>query len=668
MAYELIYTSSRYGVNPGESGFCTVAYTQGLSANMIKLLEGLSIYSPYFPHYEENAFKNPVSFSHYLCNMAGQNFHILSRICFCGLDYTKRSNKLAHHIVLTEQETLSLPNGPASVLLAPGMMREQWNEQPKIFESSPKIQVNNSFFTSATTWEEHTGDAGWSAVIINKYLENPQKAVWFLFDPLEQTKLLNLVDEALNLLPETQRWQVTFNTYTTTLPIGVSCNWRFCPGNSTLLNDVRKNHNSFIFDLRKKMSNAPNTPLAEYARTGVKAVEDIKSPLFIIKADSTISSFDNNDEIMVSKKTKASNYVHRKSLFATYVLILIIVLTFSGICAFFLLHRMNQELDQKPTPQTTGNTVQQDSSNTTTSNNPEDDKVELPLSNSDFSNLNTVQGEWSFRKYSNNTQGSEKIIGIWFNNEDDFFEDIYDNRLERRKVSNDSLTGKIAAENTNAQQKDDFSFDLIYDNDFIKLRSNIPGNGIAIILTNYRALIPVYKNGDTYIIVFCPSENSYRTFNNKTLIWETLQNQQKYPMPLFKDIYNEEIKNFIKQCEGTIKQYKDVIKQCEDTIKQYKAQIEQGKGKIKQCEDVIKQCKGTIKQYEGKIKQCEEAIKSEQDTSSLIVLCNYISKYEEIESTNCIEITQKNMIKKARQRFYNELLNTFKPNNENEKK
>ena len=46
MAFELIYTSVPKGIKPGSSGFCTVAYTNGLAGNVVLKLEGMSAYKP----------------------------------------------------------------------------------------------------------------------------------------------------------------------------------------------------------------------------------------------------------------------------------------------------------------------------------------------------------------------------------------------------------------------------------------------------------------------------------------------------------------------------------------------------------------------------------------------------------------------------------------------
>ena len=44
MSQELIYTSAPRGLKPGSQGFCTVAYSRGMSANLMQQLESLSGY------------------------------------------------------------------------------------------------------------------------------------------------------------------------------------------------------------------------------------------------------------------------------------------------------------------------------------------------------------------------------------------------------------------------------------------------------------------------------------------------------------------------------------------------------------------------------------------------------------------------------------------------
>ena len=72
MAFELVYTSAPKGIRIGSSGFCVVACTNGLSANLVSQMEGLSAYKPYFPHYDASAALNPVAYSHYIYTSSGQ--------------------------------------------------------------------------------------------------------------------------------------------------------------------------------------------------------------------------------------------------------------------------------------------------------------------------------------------------------------------------------------------------------------------------------------------------------------------------------------------------------------------------------------------------------------------------------------------------------------------
>lgn len=271
MAFELVYTSIPHGIKQGTSGFCTAAYTNGLGPNVIMLLEGLSGYKPVFPHYDANAGKNPVSFSHYICSVAGKSTHVLSRVCFCGLDYTKRSNKLAHHIVPNMEEMDMLKTGPASVFHSPDLFLDNWTGEPRLYDSPKKLPHFSIPFHKADVWASYAGDAGWAGVLAQYYLDNPGKPAFIVFDPLVHTDLLSLVDEAIQLIPEKDRWKVTFNTYLTTLPAGVQCAWRFCVAGSDIINVAKRTPGSLILDLTRPMGAATgNSPLLQQARTGVQ--------------------------------------------------------------------------------------------------------------------------------------------------------------------------------------------------------------------------------------------------------------------------------------------------------------------------------------------------------------------------------------------------------------
>lgn len=277
MAFELIYTSMPRGVKLGSSGFCTVAYTNGLAANYITQLERMSAYKPCFPHYDEHATENPVAYSHYIISTSGMTAHILSRVCFYGLDYTKRSNKLAHHIVLTANEAATAA-GPAAICLNRNLFRTEWNDEPQLFAQQKTIEPPAVCSHIASVWAEYTGDAGWAGTLAQSFIDSPSKPVFIVYDPLKHKNILNLVEEALQLLPADKRWQVSYNTYFYSVPAGVQCNWRFCVADPDVLREARRVAGTLIIDLTKELPPAGNGKLENSARSGI--VEEQKAPLY----------------------------------------------------------------------------------------------------------------------------------------------------------------------------------------------------------------------------------------------------------------------------------------------------------------------------------------------------------------------------------------------------
>ena len=272
MAYELIYTSVPQGLKAGSSGFCTAAYTKGLAANVVMLLESLSAYKPCFQLNDVNELANPVSFVHLRYENSGKILHILSRISFYGTDYTGRTNKLAHHVVCEQLEASVVQAGPASVFRQSGLFRTDWNEPPQLFSQQIKINPPAVKFRKAVTWESYTGDAGWAGVLAKQFVETPDKPVFIIFDPLKHPDTFLLVEEALQLLPPEKRWSVTFNTYFNTLPPGMKCAWRFCLADAPCLKEARRIPGVRVIDLTNPAPVIESDPMIECARSGVAPV------------------------------------------------------------------------------------------------------------------------------------------------------------------------------------------------------------------------------------------------------------------------------------------------------------------------------------------------------------------------------------------------------------
>src|SRR4051794_25621332 len=133
MSQELIYTSAPKGLKLGARGLCTVASTPGMAKNLADRLESLSGYRHLFPPGSPEAHLNPANFSYLRFVLGGQTYYLLSRIADAGLDYTQRTNKLAHHVVLHPSE---LPTaGPAWLASQPGVFETTWNRDPELIPS-----------------------------------------------------------------------------------------------------------------------------------------------------------------------------------------------------------------------------------------------------------------------------------------------------------------------------------------------------------------------------------------------------------------------------------------------------------------------------------------------------------------------------------------------------
>ncbi|MFI4852644.1 MAG: hypothetical protein ACIAZJ_26330 [Gimesia chilikensis] len=266
MSQEIVYTSAPKGLKPGSRGFCTVIATQGMARNLAERLESLSGYRHAFAVHDENAHLNPVNYSHLKITVGGQEYSVLSRICDAGQDYTGRTNKLAHHVALARSERP--PAGPAYQLQQPGFCVEEWDSQTRFTEMNcHHLSSDHPPLTQCTSWSRWC-DAGWAGVLAQSALEGKNQTQTIIFPVEAGSSTLALVAEALQLLPEKKRWEVTFSTYFTKLPAGVDCQWRFVLDGTPEAGVARRNPRMPLIDLCADLGNAPEGPLVEAARTG----------------------------------------------------------------------------------------------------------------------------------------------------------------------------------------------------------------------------------------------------------------------------------------------------------------------------------------------------------------------------------------------------------------
>ncbi|QGQ25816.1 hypothetical protein F1728_25470 [Gimesia benthica] len=266
MSQEIVYTSAPQGLKPSSRGFCTVIATQGMARNLTERLESLSGYRHAFAVHDENSHLNPVNYSHLKVTVGGQEYSVLSRICDAGQDYTGRTNKLAHHVALTRSERP--PAGPAYQLQKPGFCVEEWDSQTRYTEMNcHHLSGDHPPLTQCTSWSRWC-DAGWAGVLAQSVLEGKNQTQTIIFPVEAGSSTLALVAEALQLLSEKKRWEVTFSTYFTKLPAGVDCQWRFVLDGTLEADAARRNPRMQVIDLCADLGTAPEGTLVEAARTG----------------------------------------------------------------------------------------------------------------------------------------------------------------------------------------------------------------------------------------------------------------------------------------------------------------------------------------------------------------------------------------------------------------
>ncbi|HEY2251074.1 MAG TPA: hypothetical protein VGH74_08440, partial [Planctomycetaceae bacterium] len=305
MSFELLYTSAPKGLSAGSRGFCTVVCTQGMPAPLMAALESLSAYRHIYPAGDRHAAKNPVAWSHLKMNVAGRAYHVLSRIADFGLDYSQRGNKLAHHVALEAAEQTS--GGPAFLLAQPGAMETEWDGQPRLLPAGRQLRAGSQPPAVCAAWQALTGDAGWAGVLAESFLTNPNRQIYIVFKP--GMDLLPLMTEAIALLPAESRWDVTFSTYFTSLPPGVTCGWRGVLSGSPEAEQGKKFGKALHIDLCQPVPLAKGGALVQAARTGRAAPTTGNGPQFATAAaDSTGSEPDGEWELRPTAEEGVVNF------------------------------------------------------------------------------------------------------------------------------------------------------------------------------------------------------------------------------------------------------------------------------------------------------------------------------------------------------------------------
>lgn len=286
MGLELVYTSARKGLKPGSVGFCTVAMSRRMSPTLAATLESLSGYRHLCTAENTSYTDNPVNFCHYLIPDRGRVARVIARIGAAPADYTGRTNKLAHFVVLDAAE---LPlAGPAWLLERPGLMLEAWGGEPRWIEKATAIPAGDSVSAPCAAWQRVTGDAGWAGDLLGRFCDRPESPVHVLCKP--GTPVLALFAEAMALLPPEMRWRIAFSTYFAGLPAaGIKCHWRGLIAGSAVLDN--KIDPQSVIDLTRPLCRAPDGPCQQAARDGTPIdPEKLRAPVVTSETPITLAA------------------------------------------------------------------------------------------------------------------------------------------------------------------------------------------------------------------------------------------------------------------------------------------------------------------------------------------------------------------------------------------
>jgi hypothetical protein len=213
MPQQLIYTSAPRGVVAGRSGHCTVARSAAMREALMLQLEKLS----YYQHLSLSGGQERPIHCCRLLDIRGSRYHVLTRLQDAGLDFTGRTNFVAHHLVFAPEEARQFALPPVILREWPGWV-SSWSKEPELFGNedwSSLAGLSGGVSVPAVHWQQTTGDAA------NGYgLLEARAGSAFRVDGMTDEQVLALFAESLELLDlrdprrdfRASAWQYTFTT------------------------------------------------------------------------------------------------------------------------------------------------------------------------------------------------------------------------------------------------------------------------------------------------------------------------------------------------------------------------------------------------------------------------------------------------------------------------
>ena len=273
---ELVFTSAQAGLIPGRSGFCSVAWTEGMPKNLVTILENMSGYNILYLPNDARAANNPVCRSFQKIRYGSREFSVMSRIAFAGLDYTNRTNKIAHHIVFeNESELDELQYGAISALLCDENFFTSWDGQPRLLPRRKHLKSAPVDGYFAGKWQKNTGHAEWAGHIANTFIYNlddkKNNCLYLEYDhEAHGADIPEMICEIVRVLPKELHKEFTFSTYFSASSSDSACFFNAVLPNCSILPSIKRFKPASLISLTAgtPLPAVENTPCVESAKTG----------------------------------------------------------------------------------------------------------------------------------------------------------------------------------------------------------------------------------------------------------------------------------------------------------------------------------------------------------------------------------------------------------------
>ena len=248
----------------------------------------------YYQHLSLSGGKERPIYTCRTVDIRGAQFHVLSRIADAGLDFTGRTNFIAHHLVFTPEEVRHYPIPPVILRDWLGWVKA-WAKEPEMLENeswSGLTVLNGQANVPAQAWARSTGEAA------NGYgLLEARSGSSFRVDAVPDEIVLELLAESLELLDlrDARRdfravaWNYTFTTSMQEQDNPADFRWRCIhadnPGAARFAGP----------DCRDLMAVRPmKTPTAEeasFAREGRQAPRFVSHPQSFVLKEGEVARF-----------------------------------------------------------------------------------------------------------------------------------------------------------------------------------------------------------------------------------------------------------------------------------------------------------------------------------------------------------------------------------------